>query len=103
MAKPILPRITAGITGSGGAKITPIYKQSIPSATVKVTKPTSDVARNIKNAITAQNLESAKSGNAAKLHIKISDEMNVGKKAPVVKINSGRGIGGGGLNPFKIR
>jgi len=32
-------RTSGGITGKGGAKVAPIYKESIPPATVKVIKP----------------------------------------------------------------
>jgi hypothetical protein len=32
-------RSSGGITGKGGKKVTPIYKESIPPASVKVIKP----------------------------------------------------------------
>ena len=104
MAKTNSGRNSGGITGTGGNKVTPIYKQSIPPASVKIIPPMSDVARGIKNSVTSRNLESAKSGNAAALHNKISNDMNAGKPSKTIKINSGRGsMGGGGLNINKVR
>ena len=64
-------RSSGGITGPGGKSVTPIYKQSIPPASVKVLPPMSDVARakaNVGSAIRASNASSgaaARGGGAA--------------------------------------
>ena len=60
-AKKAVTRTVGGITGKGAAKINPIYKQTIPSASVKVLPPMSDIARasaNVRSAIRASNASS---------------------------------------------
>ena len=94
-------RTSGGITGSGGGKVTPIYKASIPPATVKVIPPMSDVARGLANKNTTNVTNARKSGLVAS---QLASGVNVASKPKAtIKINSGRGMGGGGLNINKIR
>ena len=55
-------RSSGGITGPGGKSVTPIYKQSIPPASVKVKPATSDAVRAVKNAKETTRVQNAKAG-----------------------------------------
>ena len=79
MAKTNSGRTSGGITGKGGGSVTPIYKQSIPPASVKVIKPGS-------KPLTMPNPDT-------------------GTFRPFSEYNrmTGRGAGGGGLNINKTR
>ena len=80
-------RTSGGITGNGGAKVTPIYKQSIPPATVKVVPPKPEFARtaaNFSESIRIQTVSSKafKEG--------VAKNVNVGKPSKTIKINSNK-------------
>ena len=80
-------RGAGGITGKGGKSVTPIYKESIPPATVKVVPPKPDFARknaNFSESVRIQTITSKafKEG--------VAKNVNVGKPSATIKINSNK-------------
>ena len=67
-------RTSGGITGSGGGQVTPIYKQSIPPASVKVVPASPPGLRNIINQKSTLLTTRAASGQAAKTGAKVKEQ-----------------------------
>jgi hypothetical protein len=80
-------RSSGGITGTGGKSVTPIYKESIPPATVKVIPSMSDIARgnaNFAESIRTQTISSKAWKDS------VAKNVNVGKPSKTIKINSNK-------------
>ena len=81
-------RTSGGITGPGGKSVTPIYKQSIPPASVKKMVPSSQSARDFTNYKETIRVQNAKAGKGAH-----QGEMDAFEKALpklTIKINSNK-------------
>jgi len=76
-------RKAAGIINDGGKNVTPIYKESIPPASVKVVTPR--VLNGVRNRISTATAKLRKSGEAAK---RSAADVVVGKPSKTIKINS---------------
>ena len=83
MPERVRSRVIAKITGSGGANVSPIYKESIPPASVKVVQPSR--LAGVKNRTENVTAKLRKSGEAAS---RSAADVNVGTPAKTVKINS---------------
>lgn len=84
-------RTSGGITGNGGTKVTPIYKQSIPPASVRVLPPMSDIARAKANVGTAIRASNAKSGAGARVGAAHAEKFYATQPKPKnIKINSNK-------------
>ncbi len=96
-------RSSGGIIGPAASNITPIYKQTIPSGSVKVVPaiPGRPEMAKIESAWKSDPTAAAARA-ASRLRADTAKAQSVPKK-PTVKINSGRGMGGGGLNINKVR
>lgn len=76
-------RMSSGITGKGGSNVKPIYKESIPPASVRVVPPSKMAG--IKNRVENITVQLRKSGEAAK---RSAADVNVGKPNKTIRINS---------------
>lgn len=88
LSKPTAARLgivrnSAGIINKGGKNVTPIYKESIPPASVKVVTPR--VLNGVRNRISTVTVKLRKSGEAAK---RSAADVVVGKPSKTIKINS---------------
>ena len=83
MPERVRSRVVAKITGQGGASVSPVYKESIPPASVKIVKPSK--LRGVKNRTADVTARIRKSGEAA---ARTAADVNVGKPSQTIKINS---------------
>ena len=93
VAKKLATRAVGGITGTG-AKFVGTEYRNMNTGSVKVVKPISEEARAAKNAAETMKVSNAKSGGTTSLYNAISGagkaiDKSMGKKTPVIKINSG--------------
>jgi len=90
-SKAYTERNNAGITGEGGKNVTPIYKQSIPPASVKVVSPKSTSANAVTNNSSTIKTNNAASGASAKNGAAHAEKFYATQpKAKPVKINSNK-------------
>jgi hypothetical protein len=80
-------RSSGGITGKGGGQVTPIYKQSIPPATVKVVPPKPAFARESANFSESIRIQTITSKGFKK---GVANNVNVGTPSKTIKINSNK-------------
>ena len=84
-SKEYLARKAAGITGNAGSNVKPIYKESIPPASVKVVQPSK--LSGIKNRVADVTVKLRKSGEAAR---RSAADVNTGNPKTTIRINSNR-------------
>jgi hypothetical protein len=80
-------RISGGITGAGGKKVTPTYKESFPPSSVKVVPAKNPNINKLTNSLKSWELQQRKSGRMARAEAGVASHQT-GKPSQTIKINS---------------